>query len=102
MTRLVCLAVLLAACGIRSSTTLTSSSIECGADTCGPTQYCAEVCTCCGIPDAGPPTGYEECRPMPRACLELDGDALRACLDNQTGGEAFELDEPRLVSFPCA
>jgi len=38
---------------------------SCGGAVCGPGQYCVNVCDCCGIPDAGPPSGHMECRDTP-------------------------------------
>ena len=94
--------MLAAATGCGTSTPgSTEQQLSCGSTTCGGAQYCASVCTCCGIPDAGPPSGYEECRPIPSTCHDLTGDALRTCLQQETGGESFDPD-PRRVEFPCA
>ncbi|HEY1554085.1 MAG TPA: hypothetical protein VGF94_04580 [Kofleriaceae bacterium] len=91
-----CLLVLLAACADHAA----QPSISCGSATCGGAQFCAQVCTCCGI-DAGVPSGYDECRATPAPCADLDGEALRECLGSQTGGEALDSTAPRVVAFPC-
>jgi hypothetical protein len=97
MLRFACLlALALAACADRSP----AAQVACGSTSCSGAQYCAQVCTCCGI-DAGMPSGYDECRATPEPCADLDGDALRDCLDTQTGGEALDTTEPRVVAFPC-
>jgi hypothetical protein len=79
-------------------------SIACGDLTCGPHQYCADVCDCCGIalpPDAGvQPSSHFECRDIPAGCSAND---LCACHD--TGGwPSLPACAPatRVVAFPCA
>jgi len=57
------------------------ATIPCGDLTCGPNEYCAHVCDCCGILiDGAVESSHEECRPC-------DGDAC---------------PYQRVASIPCA
>ncbi|HUJ62723.1 MAG TPA: hypothetical protein VLX92_29675 [Kofleriaceae bacterium] len=96
------IAALLVGCGTGQPLPPSNTTpIQCGSGTCEPGNYCAQVCTCCGIP-GGTPSGYSECRTIPTTCTSDTGDALRDCLEQQTGGETLDNEDPRMVSFPCA
>ena len=62
--------------------------VSCGADTCGPDEYCEERCTCCGmrVPDPGEASGTATCIPLPDSCR---------------GVSSPECDQ-RTVAIPCA
>ncbi len=92
-------APLVAACTARPPP---GAPVQCGSSRCGAAQYCAEVCTCCGIDSGEAPSGYEECREIPEACNGIsDAAELAGCLAHETGGQS-ESTAPLLVAFPCA
>ena len=75
-----------------------AGSVSCGDATCGPSEYCFIMCTCCGIPDAGPPSSTSECRPVATGC---SADALCSCPEITSTGNLCD-QATRSVNQPCA
>ena len=53
----------------------TRAPVPCGAQTCGPDEYCESRCTCCGmrVPDPSEASGVQRCLPLPDSCKTGNG-----------------------------
>ncbi|NOY94238.1 MAG: hypothetical protein GXP55_23925 [Deltaproteobacteria bacterium] len=75
-----------------------AGSVTCGDTSCGPSEYCFIMCTCCGVADAGPPSSTSECRPLPAGC---SADALCSCAELTSTGNWCD-EAARSIDQPCA